>query len=133
MSIEEIIEGLKEMDKRISAEVLGLPSARECEALAILRGAIALLRTHQDAQPNEPLTLEELMKMDGQPVVVVKGNDDPMWALVTVESVTDKFYEFFINCADGDKLRFDAEGCNNFDGEEVFFYRRPPKEDRNDR
>ena len=33
---------------------------------------------------NEPLTLDELRKMDGKPVWVVYGEDAGMWALVEV-------------------------------------------------
>ena len=33
---------------------------------------------------NEPLTLDELRKMDGEPVWVVYGEDEGMWALVEV-------------------------------------------------
>ena len=33
---------------------------------------------------NEPLTLDELRKMDGEPVWVVYGEDAGMWALVEV-------------------------------------------------
>ena len=33
---------------------------------------------------NEPLTLDELRKMDGEPVWVVYGEDESMWALVEV-------------------------------------------------
>ena len=33
---------------------------------------------------NEPLTLDELRKMDGEPVRVVYGEDEGMWALVEV-------------------------------------------------
>ena len=33
---------------------------------------------------NEPLTLDELRQMDGEPVWVVYGEDEGMWALVEV-------------------------------------------------
>lgn len=33
---------------------------------------------------NKPLTLDELRKMDGEPVWVVYGEDEGMWALVEV-------------------------------------------------
>ena len=33
---------------------------------------------------NEPLTLDELRKMDGEPVWVVYGEDEGVWALVEV-------------------------------------------------
>lgn len=43
--------------------------------------AISLLRTHQDNQPNEPLTLEELRGMYGKPVwVEYEDGSDGEWA-----------------------------------------------------
>lgn len=119
MTFEEIIDHLDELEKF---------DVENEENRQALREAIALLRTHPDNHPNDPLTVEELRTMDCQPVVVAKGNDDPMWALLTVTPHNAEFVEFSVYCADGDKLCFDTDGDNNFDGEEVVFYRRPPKE-----
>lgn len=44
-----------------------------------LAEAIALLRTHPDNQPNEPLTLEKLKEMDRQSVWVYPERE---WAIV---------------------------------------------------
>ena len=38
----------------------------------------------QEQERNAPLTLDELRKMDGEPVWVVYGEDEGMWALVEV-------------------------------------------------
>lgn len=77
----------------------------------ILREAIALLKTHPESQPNEPLTLEELRKMDGQPVWLnVAGG---VWALVGV--------------ADG-VFWMDLGGSIDMDHLAGKAYRRPPKE-----
>ncbi len=66
MSIEEIIERLETLQataKNIAEWDLG-----ENKDAKALREAIALLKTHPDAQPNEPLTLEELREMVDRPV-----------------------------------------------------------------
>ncbi len=51
--------------------------------------AINILRSQQKAKKNEPLTLEELRYMDGEPVYMVyDGEGGPLegWALVEVDS-----------------------------------------------
>ena len=71
--------------------------------------AIEALKAHPDAQPNEPLTLEELREMDGKPVW---GADGQLY-IVNVENdyAADKHRGF--------RMLWTRE----------FFYRRPPKED----
>lgn len=66
MSIEGIIDKLEEMATDREGKIL--PGCLGYDEIEPLRDAIALLRTHPEAQPNEPLTLEELREMDGQPV-----------------------------------------------------------------
>lgn len=113
MSIEEIIEtleGFQRMSEGISG-VVNDPErkAHYAERAQALREAIALLRTHPEAQPNEPLTLEELREMDGKPVW---GADGQLY-IVNVENdyAADKHRGF--------RMLWTRE----------FFYRRPPKED----
>lgn len=93
------------------------------DCIDIYNELIALLRTHQDAQPNEPLTLESLRGMEGQPVWVV-GDDGFVrngW--------------FFIS-----RVTYDAVDVVETNGliyrirteliDRTFkFYRRPPKEE----
>jgi len=47
-----------------------------------LQVALAALRAQQKARTNEPLTLDELRQMDGEPVYVL---DNRRWAIVRVE------------------------------------------------
>lgn len=54
MNIEEIIKGIERVNRKYSASVMGLPDAEECEDIAALRAAIALLHAHPDAQSNHP-------------------------------------------------------------------------------
>ena len=65
--VSDIVTGEKNAQKRIDA----------------LNMAISALR-QQEQQPNDPLTLDELRQMDGEPVWVVYGEDEGMWALVEV-------------------------------------------------
>ena len=49
------------------------------------------------APPNEPLTLDELLKMDGEPVYVVfrpdnSGDKPQFWALVSADKQHDEVY-----------------------------------------
>lgn len=67
MNIDEIIEGLQEtVDTMLHLGVCHL----KLETPNIIRAAIEKLETHQDNQPNEPLTLEALRGMSGLPVWV---------------------------------------------------------------
>lgn len=114
MTIKEIIDHLDELEKFDVED----PDNREA-----LRAAIEKLRTHQDAQPNEPLTLEELRGMEGQPVWMV--GDDGFgrngWCFIrrvtydTVEAVA----------TNGLIYRIRTELVSRT----FKFYRRPPKEE----
>lgn len=68
MSIEEIIDGLNSIAREKQAKNAGLPDGWPLDTgllddETVLREAIALLKTHPEAQPDEPLTLEELREM----------------------------------------------------------------------
>lgn len=91
MSIEEIIEKLEKLKVETgSLACFGCESEHHCstQGCRLLREAIALLCTHPEAQPNEPLTLEELMEMDGQPVYLA---EDRKWYIVSVNYETHQF------------------------------------------
>ena len=70
---------------------------------------------------NEPLTLDELREMDGEPVWVVYGEDAGMWALVEVceESI-------FLTNNLGGRTEYAADVELEDDG--VTVYRQKPKE-----
>lgn len=63
MSIEEIIENLHFFADKLRNGIFG-------DRVGSLYQAIEKLKTHPDIRPNEPLTLEELREMAGQPVWV---------------------------------------------------------------
>ncbi len=53
---------------------------------------LQILRAQAEAEKNEPLTLEELRKMDGKPVWVkplVGWKTEPFWAIVHAPYVSD--------------------------------------------
>lgn len=78
--------------------------------------------------PNEPLTLDELLKMDGQPVYVVfrpdnSGDKPQFWALVSADKQHDEVY-----------LLDSMGGAGSYD--EIWanleaIYRRPPEGEGN--
>ena len=70
---------------------------------------------------NEPLTLDELRKMDGEPVWVVYGEDEGMWALVEVceESI-------FLTNNLGGRTEYADDAELEDDG--LMVYRQKPKE-----
>ncbi len=54
--------------------------------------ALAALRAKQEAEKNDPLTLDELREMDGEPVWVkplVGWKTEPFWAIVHGRDVSD--------------------------------------------
>lgn len=127
MSIEEIIKALKETVyqnecsvKYAKAHGIDYIADSIRRDIRTLRWAIALLKTHPDAQPNEPLTLEELREMDGQPVWTHSDifPCDCGWRVIK-RIVVDSDVEF----TDGWSFGFDGYGKN------WLAYRRPPKED----
>lgn len=112
MTFEEIINHLDELEK------FDVESPENRQAL---REAIALLRTHQNAQPNEPLTLAELWEMDGQPIYAVDRVYPPnsgWWILGWTGA------DFVLAAA---KRRGTQYIVQNY-GTDWVAYRRPPKE-----
>lgn len=118
MSIEEVIAKLEEMAEDREDKIL--PGCLGHDEIEPLREAAALLKSHPDSQPNEPLTLEELKKMDGQPVYLAL---DKKWYIVSVnyEPPRGEAQPCGIDLwGAGTSLRLLAK-CG--------MYRRPPKED----
>ena len=97
MRIEEIINRLEHFFETYCAGAAGTwVEGKWAEAA---EAAVALLRTHPDAQPNEPLTLEELREMDGRPVYLPGGE---CWALVGNNSFCPVFVWKGGECAAAD-------------------------------
>lgn len=124
MSIEEIIELLENLkfgdeDAANDTDFSKTARKRHRKSAEMLQKAIALLKTHPDAKPNEPLTLEEMREMDGKPVFTSGIFDyDCGWRVIK-QVIKDSYVEFT------DGWHFDLDGY----GENWIAYRRPPKED----
>lgn len=77
MTREEADRTLQWFEKR--AVETTMPGARE-----MYRLAVEALREQEAREKNEPLTLDELREMDGEPVYIVCKNELKIWALVEV-------------------------------------------------
>lgn len=129
MSIDEIIAKLEEMADDREDKIL--PGCLGWDEIEPLREAIEKLKTHPEAQPNEPLTLEELRELDGQPVWVKPRNEDDFcaphgWAIVTAKDDGCVQLDLF----DGQQwLLSDDDGEPEDEEDEIgAVYRRPPEE-----
>lgn len=118
MSIEEIIKWLEGMIYDPEEVALPIETVLRNE---MAREAIALLKTHPDAQPNMALTKRELQDMDGQPAWC---KEDEAWGIVEVESSGPwALIPFFCEHKEGVSFTLDIEKRH------LTIYRRPPKED----
>ena len=68
--------------------------------------------------PNEPLTIEQLRKMDGEPVYDYLGQE---WYVI------QEYYDHELTMTDGTRFFDDDE----IDGVDKRFYRRPPEGEGN--
>ena len=80
MNREEAIETLENGTWWDMLETMSCDYAESVKFHAALDMAIAALRAQQE--PNDPLTLDELREMDGEPVYLLY---DSSWAIVWVE------------------------------------------------
>lgn len=81
-------EAIREIERTIEQVSVYLPA--DDEWIIALTLAIAALHAQADTAPNDPLTLEELRKMDGEPVwtVTIGVDGSGRWELCTCEMVT---------------------------------------------
>lgn len=123
MNIEDIINKLdglrfilerKRDRERADTGVFRASSSR----VVAINAAIDLLRTHPDAQPNEPLTLEALKEVNGQPVWCQPDEGVGCWVLVTVRASKVVVRDQYGMTADVEVWMKRGER----------YYRRPPKE-----
>lgn len=77
------------------------------------------------AEPNESLTIEQLLKMDGQPVWV---EDVKHWALIDIEKGGQwDGMPFVIWAENGTKFTYNVESRG------LYCYRRPPEEEEEEK
>lgn len=116
-----------DMSARLAA-IKDIPTQRLIElAVAEAAGRISILpsaaeRAHQDNQPNEPLTLEELKEMAHQPVWV-ECQYFIGWAILHIA-----WPEIYVAAADGNTYFIWTNGKYN-ERLGAKLYRRPPKEE----
>lgn len=125
MSIEEIIYGLNSIAREKQAKNAGLPDGFPLDTgllddETVLREAIALLKTHPEAQPNEPLTPEDTLTMHGEPAFL-HWPDGGEWVLIRVASQDREKVELVHRNGILAPIRFVFDGGGKL-------YRRPSKE-----
>lgn len=121
MSIEEIMERLAAMEsheKFVSKLFESTSRKKDAEKnITAIRAAVALLKTHPEAQPNELLTQEQLQFGSGDPVWIVREDGADRWALIRYANFGG----------------INTYGCGFLAWEDLgeiwFPYRRPPKEE----
>lgn len=126
MNIEEIIKLLEDMVCEKQAKNAGLTDGwpldghtLDCEKA--LHEAIAILRIHPEAQPNEPLTMEDTLTMHGDPAYLC-WPDGGEWVLIRVVSPDREKVELVHRNGILAPIRFVFD-CGGK------LYRCPPKED----
>lgn len=113
---------MTEAEKAYQYFVIAVPENEEqAKAYFWARKALRITLT----PPNEPLTLDELLKMDGEPVYVVfrpdgSGEKPQSWALVNVDEKYGEVY--LVDSIPGASCYYD-EIWANLEG----IYRRPPE------
>lgn len=119
MSIEEVIRKLEKMAADREDILPGCLGWDEAEPL---REAVTLLKTHPEAQPNTPLTPEELREMDGQLMWVFESElGISYWAIINKVTDSGVFFRTALDARD--------YGAFSVYGRAWLAYRRPPKED----
>ena len=124
MSVDDAIEAIEGF---IHIEVKWPGTEKTVEALEL---AITALHAQQEREKNKPLTLDELRKLNGEPVWLVDGDGNELWGLVDATNdppeVFDSQYGLwfgeFYNMIGDEKMGLHSEGW--------VAYRHKPKEER---
>ena len=134
MTTEEQIAALQKEYNMVLLAVLTSPEEpprKSVSYLEALKAGIIAIRAQQERENPKPLTMEDMLKMDGEYIWLIDKNEDMTfsgWAVCTGK----KIYYFYFNencpigCASRDLSdKYDARAY----GKEWFAYRCPPKED----
>lgn len=105
MSVAEIVNELTALAYRLDSMRSHQATTEGLKTTAVLREAAAILSTHPDAKPNDPLTLEELREMDGEPV----------W----ISSKASQYGSYWLVSVCGDLISFRNRGGYSFTLEEI--------------
>ena len=90
MSVPEIINELTALAYRLDSMRRHQATTEGLKTTRVLREAAAILGTHSDEKPNDPLTLEELREMDGEPVWIVSTRGSG-WCIVNWNGVNQSW------------------------------------------
>ncbi len=118
-AIKIMIMAFEQADMRKSQDPQGYRFGELANAYAL---SIAALRAQQEAEKNEPLTLEELREIDGEPVWVTELSIGiGYWALIMDDATYDGLY---LTRA----TKFSDYGSYALYGKTWLAYRHKPKE-----
>ncbi len=93
MTIEKAIEILDPETRREAMKGIAWDKKIDTDQEAC-RLAIAALRAQQEAEKNEPLTLEELREMDGEPVFITHSRHGKSWCIIDWHGVNKSWFYF---------------------------------------
>lgn len=124
MSVAEIMNELTALAYRLNSMRNHQATTEGLKTTAVLLEAAAILGTHPDATPNDPLTLEELRK-------IFDGEEGPIWVVFGVVT-----YPAILDGYDGELVavwsalgKDDALHERDY-GKTWLAYRRRPKEEK---
>lgn len=118
VGIEEIIKSLDNHASLLDNMSRHQAKAGKSSMADVCRAAITMLKTHPEAHPNEPLTMEDALEMHGEPAYLC-WPDGGEWVLIRVASMEK--VELVLRNGILTPIRFVFEGGGKL-------YRRPPKE-----
>lgn len=124
MTIEDAILELESM-KRLYAYVRKNDGEKEAVEMAI-----ASLRAQQEAEKNDPLTLDELREMDGEPVWVIRGLGKDRWWIAN--DLTNGYRAVFSSDPYYPRTSYygmKGDGAHGLDRFGWIAYRRPPEKE----
>ena len=128
MSIDEAIRSI---NYGLKMETTDAPLVRQMTIVRTdaLQVALDALRTQQEREKNEPLTLDELRKMDGEPVWCVDGFGCERWGLVNTENVLLEVISSDSEALEGAFYNMTGDGKMGLHPWGWLAYRRKPKEE----
>lgn len=124
MSIEEISNELNSLAYRLDSMRNYQATTEGLKTTNALRKAADMLQSNHNEKLNDPLTLDELREMEGEPVFLKRPGYCDRWALVKVSTETLNVYFILVDGIE-DETFISAEieiknGCK--------VYRRKPEE-----
>lgn len=126
MSDMDLIHALRRMAPETgSLHCLGCGHEHRCSlnGCAIIRQAVERLKELTAPPPNDPLTLEDLRKMDGEPVFFVSRDGEQRWGIIHVYHDDSGGCGVEVYFAEYQRMDCWNYGCDGWSS-----YRRKPEE-----